>query len=351
MSLSIRSSLVMLATGLGLVGGASCTPTQVLDGADMPRLKEISNEVDPDRVWKNLTDLTEEHKQDQSLPCESLFPANIRKHYTELCNLSNTRSGKWVRDRFTKLELPFQDDVSLGENDLRTTNIVAEIKGTSKPDEVILVGAHYDAFWQGADDNSSGVAAMMELARVLSKYRFERTIRFVGFDLEEWGISGSHRYVKEGKGEKVLTALVFDCIGYYSEEEGSQKSLPGLPSPTKADFLAIIGNDESAHETSEVYALNNELKLMNTVPLISSGNGTPTVGQALTLSDHLAFWFAHHKAVFLTDTAPFRNPHYHKETDTPDKLDPVRLGQATRVAAAAIAYWAGRATPAEGATP
>ncbi|PTL75149.1 M28 family metallopeptidase [Vitiosangium sp. GDMCC 1.1324] len=345
MSLSIRSSLVMLAAGLGLAGGASCTPTQVLEGADVPRLKAISEEVDTERVWDNLKELTEQHMSDQSLPCESLFPANIRKAYPELCNLSNTKSGKWVRDRFAHLELSSQDDVSTGDTDVSTTNIVAEIKGTSKPDEVILVGAHYDAFWQGADDNSSGVAAMMELARVLSKYKFERTIRFVGFDLEEWGISGSHRYVKAGNGEKVVTALVFDCIGYYSEEEGSQKSLPGLPSPTKADFLAIIGNDESAYEASQVYALNNELKLMNTVPLISSGNGTPTMGQALTLSDHLAFWFAHHKAVFLTDTAPFRNPNYHKKTDTLDTLDKARLGQATRVAATAIAYWAGGPTP------
>lgn len=340
MSLSIRSSLLLLAAGFGLAGGTACAPTQVLEGADLTALKALTDEVEPQFVWENLVSLTHAHATDQSVDCVSLFPEDVRKYYPELCNLSNTRSGLWVRDQFRSIPLEVHDDVSLGENDIRTTNIVAEIKGVSKPDEVILVGAHFDAFWQGADDNSSGVAAMMEMARVLSKHKFERTIRFVGFDFEEYGITGSHRYVKEGKGEKVVTALIMDCIGYYSEKPGSQQSLPGLPSPTTGDFLAIIANDESSHEAAEVYKLNNELQLMSTVPLISSGNGTFTMGQALTLSDHLAFWFNHQKAVFLTDTANFRNPHYHKDTDTPDKLDPVRLGQATRVATAAVAYWA-----------
>ncbi|MFL5351294.1 M28 family peptidase [Archangium sp.] len=342
MRLPVRSSVLLLTAGLGLAGGASCAPTQVLEGADLPALKTITEEVDPQRVWSNLLTLTEKHGADMSIDCEPLFSGDpaLVKIFPELCHLSNSASGNWVRSQLQALDVPVTDDVS-GEGLLRTNNIVAELKGTTKPDEVILVGAHFDAFWQGADDNSSGVAAMLEIARVLSHYRFERTIRFVGFDLEEYGIKGSHHYVAEGKSEKVLNALIFDCIGYYSDEEGSQQSLPGLPSPTRGDFLAVIANDESSHEAAELYALNDSLKLMSTVPLISPGHGMPTVGEPLTRSDHVPFWYAHQKAVFLTDTASFRNQHYHKETDTPDKLDPVRLGQAARVAAAAIAYWAG----------
>jgi Peptidase family M28 len=339
-SAPIRSFLLLLAAGLGLGGGTACAPTQVLEGADLTTLEALTDEVQPERVWSDLLTLTQKHASDQSIDCVPLVPATTRETWPELCHLSNSLSGAWVRSQLASFDLPVTDDVSLGENGMRTHNIVAELRGTTKPDEVILVGAHFDAFWQGADDNSSGVVAMLELARVLSRYRFERTIRFVGFDMEEYGISGSHRYVKEGKGDKVVTALIFDSIGYYSDEEGSQESMPGLPSPSKGDFLAIIGNDESSHEAAQVFALNNELGLMHTVPLISSGNGTPTLGFALTLSDHLPFWFNHQKAIFLTDTAPFRNPHYHQETDTPDKLDPVRLGQAVRVAAAALAYWA-----------
>ncbi|WP_375773040.1 M28 family peptidase [Archangium gephyra] len=335
----LRSSLLVIAAGLGL---GACAPTQVLEGADLPALKAVADEVQPERVWSNLMALTEQHGSDMSIDCAPLFAEGAIKAFPELCHLSNTKSGEWLRSQFQALDvMTVTNDVSDGDASVRSNNIVAELKGVSKPDEVILVGAHFDAFWQGADDNSSGVAAMLELARVLSGHRFERTIRFVGFDLEEYGITGSHRYVKEGKAENVVTALVFDCIGYYSDAEDSQGSIPGLPAPSKGDFLAIIGNDESSHQAAEIYALNNELNLMKAVPLISSGNGTPTMGLSLGLSDHMPFWFNHQQAVFLTDTAPFRNPHYHKETDTPDKLDPIRLGQATRVAAATIAYWAG----------
>ena len=250
-----------------------------------------------------------------------------------------------MEDRLRSLGFEVTEDVSPGENGLVTRNFVADLKGVSKPDEVILVGAHYDAFWQGADDNSSGTVALLELARVLSQHHFERTLRFTSFDLEEFGIIGSHRYVKEGKAGQVVTALVFDCVGYYSDAEGSQESLPGLPSPSRGDFLAAIGNDDSVDETSQLYQLNNALGLMNVVPLISSGNGTPTLGFSLTLSDHLPFWFNHQKAVFLSDTAPYRNPNYHQATDTLDTLEPARLGQAVRVAAAALAFWAGGPTP------
>jgi Zn-dependent M28 family amino/carboxypeptidase len=344
-SAPFRSSLFLLAAGLGL-GGTACAPTELLEGADLPRLQAVTDEVQPERVWNDLLTLARKHGADQSIDCEPLAPVETREKWPELCHLSNSLSGNWVRSQLVGVDgLRVTDDVSLGENGMRTSNIVAELPGTTKPDEVILVGAHFDAFWQGADDNSSGVVALLELARVLSRHRFERTIRFVGFDMEEYGISGSHRYVKEGKSTQVVTALVFDSIGYYSDAEGSQQSMPGLPSPSQGDFLAIIGNDDSSHEAAQAYSLSDSLKLMHTVPLISPANGTATMGFALTLSDHLPFWFNHQKAVFLTDTAPFRNPNYHLETDTPDTLDPVRLGQAVRVAAAAISYWAGGPTP------
>lgn len=347
MSAPLRSSLFLLAAGLGLAGGTACAPTQLLDGADLPALEALTGEIQPERVWNDLLTLTQQHATDQSIDCVPLMPASTRETWPELCHLSNSKSGEWVRSQFVSFDgLRVTDDVSFGENGMRTSNIVAELPGTTKPEEVILVGAHFDAFWQGADDNSSGVAAMVELARVLSKYRFERTIRFVGFDLEEIGIIGSHRYVKAHPDEKVVTALVFDCIGYYSDEEGSQQSLPGLPSPSRADFLAIIGNDQSADEVSDVYALSNELEIMSTVPMISGGRGTSTLSEPLTRSDHVPFWFADQKALFLTDTANFRNANYHTEKDTPDTLDKVRMAKAVRVAAAAIAYWAeGPKTP------
>ncbi|MCY1079350.1 M28 family peptidase [Archangium lansingense] len=334
MTFAFRRSLVLAATGLGLLGTSACAPTQ-LEGADLPALQALSEEIDQERVWNDLITLAEQHRTDTPRDCTG-FPG---KSFPELCNLSNKNSGEWLKAQFESFGLPVSMETST-DNDVPNTNIVAELRGTSKPEEIILVGAHFDAFWQGADDNSSGVVAVVELARVLSQYQFDRTIRFVGFDLEEIGIIGSHRYVNAHPNENVVTALVFDCIGFYSDKEGSQQSLPGLPSPSKGNFLAIIANDQSAGEASDLFSLSNELKLMSTVPMIAGGRGTSTLSEPLTRSDHVPFWFADQKALFLTDTANFRNPNYHTEKDTPDTLDKVRMTQAIRLAATALAYWA-----------
>ncbi len=211
----------------------------------------------------------------------------------------------------------------------------------SRPDEVVLVGAHFDAFYGGADDNSSGVAAMLELARVLSQYRFDRTLRFVGFDLEELGLIGSARYVNATRGERLTAVVVFDCIGYYSEAPGSQGSLPGLPTPARGNFLAVIGNDLSSQQGSELFRLNTALELMEVVPLVSPRDGAWPIGGELMRSDHAPFWLSQEKALFLTDTANFRNPNYHRRTDTVDTLHPALFHKATQVAAAGLAYWAG----------
>ncbi len=340
MNFAFRRSLILAATGLGLLGASACAPTQILEGADLPALQKVTEEISEQQIWDNLLALTSRHDLDVKRDCSG-YPG---RDFPELCQLSNASAGEWLKEQFVSYEMMSVREETSNDNDVTVTNIVAELEGTSKPNEVILVGAHFDAFWQGADDNSSGVAAMVELARVLSKYRFERTIRFVGFDLEEVGIIGSHRYIKAHPDEKVVTALVFDCIGYYSDKEGSQLSLPGLPSPSRGDFLAVIANDQSADEASDVYSLSNELKIMNTVPMIAGGRGISTVSEPLTRSDHVPFWFADQKALFLTDTASFRNPNYHTAKDIPDTLDRVRMAKAVRVAAAALAYWAGGMT-------
>src|SRR5262249_11023235 len=145
---------------LCLVGGTACAPTQPLDGADLPALQALTEEIQPERIWSDLLELTQKHASDQSIDCAPLVPEATRQKFPELCHLSNSLSGAWVLSRLQSFDgLSVTQDVSLGENDMRTNNLVAELRGVSKPDEVILVGAHFDAFWQGADDNSSGVAA------------------------------------------------------------------------------------------------------------------------------------------------------------------------------------------------
>lgn len=303
---------------------------------DQQTLQGVAGEVDGDRVWDDLVTLTGEHLADTPVDC-SVLPARVK--YPELCHLSDTRARAWVRQRLESLSLAVHSDEALSEN-LYTSNIIADLPGTSRPDEIILVGAHFDAYYSGADDNSTGTAALLELARVLGQHRLARTVRFVSFDLEELGLVGSSRYVNTLGQDTVKLALVFDCIGYYSSEPGSQQSLPGLPAPSRGDFLALIANDESSKAVSEANAINEELGLMKTVTLIAPRQGSGPLSGAFQLSDHDAFWLTGRKAVFFSDTAPFRNPNYHKATDTLDTLDRTQLTQAIRLAAASIAYWA-----------
>lgn len=330
-----------LAVGLTLFTSASCAPTQVLEGADLPSLQALAAEVQPERIQNDIVSVAQRHNADVALDCTAQV---AKRQFPELCHLTDLESRAWLKGQLESLGMTVSEEPLPG-NDVPVVNLIAELPGTTRPDEVVLVGAHYDAFWQGADDNSSGVAGLLEMVRVLSQHRFERTIRFVGFDYEEFGIIGSIRYVQAHPNDQIDTALIFDCIGFYSDKDGSQQSLPGLPSPSRGDFLAVISNDESSAKASDVYSLSNQLQLLPTVPLIASGQGTSTLSEPLTRSDHVAFWFNHQKALFLTDTGNFRNPNYHKDSDTPDTLDTVRMGQAVRVATAAVAYWAQETQP------
>jgi len=175
--------------------------------------------------------LSTQHLDDSHLDC-----AALNSKLDSWCNLSNSRSRALVMARLTSLGL--QVELESSDTHPVTTNVVAELRGTSKPDEVVMIAAHFDAFYSGADDNSSGVAAMLEVARLLANRPLARTVRFTGFDLEEIGLVGSTRHVATRAHPKA--SLVFDCIGYSDTKPGSQSSLPGFPTPSAGDFLAEV---------------------------------------------------------------------------------------------------------------
>jgi Zn-dependent M28 family amino/carboxypeptidase len=221
-----------------------------------------------------------------------------------------------------------------------TTNLIAELPGTEHPEEIILVGAHYDAYYQGADDNSSGVAALLEMARLASGQRFKRTVRFLGFDLEELGLVGSTRYVQSRPDERIVASLIFDCIGYRDTAPGSQQGLPGFPLPPQGDFLAVIANEPSRAQMEELHALGRRLDSVPVIGIVTPGDGSGPASGNLMRSDHAPFWLAGQNALFLTDTANFRNPNYHRDTDVPATLDADFLTRVTQLSAAGLAYWA-----------
>lgn len=297
--------------------------------------------IDRERLMADVRALVDVHLAETPLDCVALFDLDgVDQNRRPVCNLTRHGARAFVRQRFVELGLEVRDQAFEDER-FPTLNVVAELRGVDRPDEVVIVGAHFDAFHAGADDNTSGVVAMLELARVLSQQRLSRTVRFVGFDHEEFGLVGSTRYVEHGLGrETIVGTLVFDCIGYSDSTRGSQSSLPGLPVPDTGDFLAIIANDQSAEQAAQVRALSSHFDLLPTQTVMAPRDGAFPVTGNLMRSDHAPFWLRGHTALFFTDTANFRNPNYHKPSDTLETLDPDFLTRVTQVAAASLTYFA-----------
>ena len=202
-------------------------------------------------------------------------------------------------------------------------NVVAEVGNPRMP--LFVVGAHYDSVPSspGADDNASGVAAMLEIAREYKPYKkpahmsFERGahhVQFVAYDREEEGLLGSTSHCARLRGAaEVIGMLSLEMLGYTSAE---QKLVDGVKvSRTQGDFLAVVSNRKS----DELLKLFEGL---DGVPMeaVTVASGTEAAMLA-RLSDHGSFWSVGWKALLLTDTAFLRNPHYHQPTDTPATLD------------------------------
>ena len=218
-------------------------------------------------------------------------------------------------------------------------NVVASIKGSSSDGEVLVV-AHYDTVpdTPGADDNASGVAGLLEVARALAGHRFQKDLVFIAFALEEYGYPGSLHYVQQATARRARIAGVFDLemIGYTSP---IQTAPPGVPAPAVGDFIGVIGNRRSEGLVSLFE--EGAARFVPSLPvegLIVEGNGEDL--PVARLSDHAPFWDAGYPAVMITDTAFLRNPHYHQRTDTLETLDLPFLrnvAAATAVAAALLA--------------
>ena len=175
-------------------------------------------------------------------------------------------------------------------------------------------------------------------------FRSRRSLRFIGFCLEEEDRLGSLAYASSLKaaGQEILGAIVLECVGYARSEEGSQFAPAGVPIavPSTGDFLGIVGNTASAELAAAVErAMNRHVPELKTVSLL-----VPAQGERLLdtrRSDHAAFWDHGYPALMLTDTANFRNPHYHQPTDTLATLDLTFMRQVAEAVAGAARDLAG----------
>ncbi len=239
-------------------------------------------------------------------------------------------------------------EVEVGD-EIEVYNLVAERPGKSPG--YVVIAAHYDSVLisPGADDNASGVAALIELARVFSDVQLDKSVRFVAFTNEEplmWRTEymGSFRYARQmrNQGEEVHAMLSIDGMGYYSDEEGSQHYPPpvSLFYPSKANFVAVVSNVENRSLVRRAVKSFRDSE----VPLASIGAAMPPRIAGTDLSDHSSFWQFGYPGALVTDTNYLRTAHYHRATDSPEKLNYEALAVAVDGLAVVIADLAGSDT-------
>lgn len=212
-------------------------------------------------------------------------------------------------------------------------NIVGELRGRTRPDEILVFGAHYDSAHRspGADANASGAAVLTELAHELAQSSYDRTLRFVFFangepPLAGTEFSGSYIAARKSKSqhEKIVAMVAFDGLGCFKSTAGSQ-SVPFPLSffyPDRGDFVAFVGNFDSR----EVVRTSIELfRRFARVP--SEGGAFPSFVPGVGSSDHAAYWDAGYKAFVITDTGSLRNPNAQRLSDTADRVDIAQMAR------------------------
>ncbi len=269
---------------------------------------------------------------------------NLKKHVETLTRIIGERSvatpwnleksAEYIESVHRQIGLePKRETYAFRDRDV--ANIVADLSFGAVQEKVFLLGAHYDsvAGTVGADDNASAVAVQLEVARALTELKdippLPLALRLVSFALEEppaYGTRamGSRVYAGKAKaeGERLDGMICLEMVGYTCREPGCQAypfPLMFRNYPKTGDYIGIVGNYRSRRFTQAIFAAfkkNDALPVIKlTVPW--SGYLLPNV----RLSDHAPFWDRGYKAVMITDTAFYRNPHYHRRSDTMDKLD------------------------------
>jgi Zn-dependent M28 family amino/carboxypeptidase len=273
---------------------------------------------------------------------ESQLRDRLREHVVTLAQRIGERNTdhyhalqqaqEYVTAQFHSLGLPTrQVSYRVGSQDL--ANVEAELKGVSRPQEIVLVGAHYDsvAGSPGANDNGSGVAALLELARLFKDSRHRRTLRFVAFVNEEppffhGGSMGSVVYAQRARQhrEQIVAMLSLETIGYYSDTPKSQRYPAALASlfPDTGNFIGFVGDLASVSLVRRVIG-----SFRGSTRFPSQGVAAPGWIPGVGWSDQWAFWQQGYRGVMITDTAPFRYPYYHQSSDTPDKIDYDRMAR------------------------
>ncbi len=306
----------------------------VADDLQPVDIQTIVDQVDSTRLYSDL-----------------VFLEGIRHRTTGAAHLEQTKNLIFNQFQENGLETYLQ---SFDYGTYSAANLIGRLAGTENAISVYILGGHFDSVSNspGADDNASAVAGTLEAMRVLSGYRFKKTIKFIGFDLEEAGLVGSTRYVQQGiqPGEDIAGMLDFEMIGYYSEAENSQTFPAGfnLLYPTvynevaaegfRGNFITNVGEVNNSVPLMDAFsnaaaAYVPELKVKSIAAPAAWQTFTPDLGR----SDHAPFWVAGIPALMLTDGANFRNPNYHTPNDTLGSLNFTFMANVVKAAVATLA--------------
>jgi len=270
----------------------------------------------------------------------SSLPGRLRTHVETLAGLAPRdidhpdnldRAAAYIRDEFRNAggevsEQPFVVD----GHEYR--NVIARFG--SKSEEMLVVGAHYDAFDKlpGADDNASGVAGLIELAHLLGQANVPLRVELVAYTLEEPPAfrsvqmgSALHASQLAADNAQVRAMIGLEMIGFFSDAPGRQEypiSALGLLYPNEGNFISVVGNFVDAPLVRRV---KKAMIAANDLPVRSIN--APRFVPGVDFSDHMNYWDNGYRAVMISDTAFYRNANYHQPTDTPETLDYERMAK------------------------
>ena len=241
------------------------------------------------------------------------------------------RAADYIEHQFSEMGYLASPEVFGGE---QFRNLVVDLYGRELREEILVVGAHYDTTWftPGADDNASGVAGLLELARALKDRPLRRSVRLIAFVNEEDPFFGGDEMGSMvaaqrsyERGENLVGMLSLEMIGFYSEEPGSQR----YPQPVRrfyprvADFIGFVGNLRSRGLLHDAV---REFRAAAQFP--SEGLAAPEwLVPDIRRSDNYAYWRYGFRAIMVTDTSNFRNRNYHKTGDRPETLNYERMAR------------------------
>jgi Zn-dependent M28 family amino/carboxypeptidase len=281
----------------------------------------------PDEPLKTLGD---ELRREVQYLAVSIGERNVRNRPQQLAQAADYIEAQF---KAAGIEVKPQEYEVSG---VKCHNLEAEIPGKTRPGEIDVVGAHYDTVvgTAGANDNATGVAATLVLARRFAKGKHDRTLRLVAFVNEEppyfqTDQMGSRVYARKGKEQtdKIVAMLSLETLGWYDNTPGSQ-NYPApfdLLYPSTGNFIGFVGNTESGDLVRRAIGTFRQYEQFP-----SEGGALPEAITGVGFSDQWSFWQEGYPAIMVTDTALFRYPHYHDAGDTIDKVDFDRMARVVR---------------------